>query len=231
MHLLYADESGTIADPSQRFFVLAGIAVPEKVPHWIEQDLNQIAQRFDANEPHSVELHGSPMRSGNGRWRGHQRANREKAIVDALTIGVRDRSPHHARLFAAVLEKQNFAGQDVAQVAFEQLSSRFDQFLRRLHQKGDTQRGLILFDKCSTERRIQTLAREFKYAGHSFGVTRNYAEVPVFIDSHASRLIQLADLVAYAIFRNFEYDDRTYFQHIERCFDSDGGVIHGLYER
>jgi hypothetical protein len=136
------------------------------------------------------------------------------------------------RLFAAVLEKRNFSGQDIAQVAFEQLSSRFDQYLGRLHRlHQNTQRGLILFDKSATEMRIQTLAREFKYSGHTYGVTRNFAEVPVFLDSRSSRLIQLADLVAYAIFRKYEANDDRYFRGIERCFDSEGGVVHGLYVR
>lgn len=229
MYLLYADESGSIGDPTERHFVLAGLSVFEREPHLLEQELNQIASRFDANDPHSVELHGSPMRAGKGRWRHHPKPDREKAILDALAIGICKRHPGQVRLFAAVLNKQNHAGQDVAQVAFEQLSSRFDQFLGRLHQKGNTQRGLILFDKSSTETRIQTLAREFKISGHTFGRTRNYAEVPVFIDSKASRLIQLADLVAYAIFRRFEFNDTRFYDLIADCFDSDGGVMHGLY--
>jgi hypothetical protein len=231
MHLLYADESGSIGEPTERFFVLAGLAVFEREPHWLEQDLDRIAARFDSDQPHLIELHGSPMRAGKGGWRRYSKAAREKAILDALQIGIRNRYPHKTRLFGAVLEKKNFSGQDIAQIAFEQLSSRFDQYLGRLHQTGNTQRGLILFDKCSTEQRIQTLAREFKYAGHSFGVTRNYAEVPVFIDSEASRLIQLADLVAYAIFRKFEHNDSVFYDVIASCFDSDGGVVHGLYVR
>jgi hypothetical protein len=231
MYLLYADESGSIGDPTERYFVLAGLSVFEREPHWLEKDLEEIAKRFDPLDPQSVELHGSPMRAGKGKWRHHPRHVREQAILDALSVGVCNRHPGHVRLFAAVIEKKNFAGENIAEIAFEQLSSRFDQFLGRLHQKGNTQRGLILFDKSSTEDRIQTLAREFKVAGHSFGKTRNYAEVPVFIDSQASRLIQLADLVAYAIFRRFEYDDSRFYDLIANCFDADGGVVHGLYCR
>ena len=153
-------------------------------------------------------------------------------MVDALSFGIAKYHPRDVRLFGAVLDKQNFAGQDIAQVAFEQLSSRFDQYLGRLYrEKNNRQRGLILFDKSATERRIQTLALEFKYTGHTFGVTRNYAEVPVFIDSRASRLIQLADLVAYGIFRKFEHSDSTYYDIFSHCFDAEGGVIHGLYSR
>lgn len=231
MYLLYADESGSVGDPTERYFVLAGLSAFEREPHWLEQELEQIAKRFNSEQPQTIELHGSPMRAGKGRWRHYPKQDREQAILDALDAGVCKRHPGQVRLFAAVLEKKNFAGQDIAQVAFEQLSSRFDQFLGRLHQKGNTQRGLILFDKSSTEKRIQTLSKEFKTSGHSFGKTRNYAEVPVFIDSQASRLIQLADLVSYSIFRNFEYGDSRFFDLISDCFDSDGGVVHGLYLR
>ena len=172
------------------------------------------------------------MRTGRQGWDQYPKSDREQAVLDALKCGVVDRPARYVRLFGAVLEKKNLAGEDIAKVAFEQLSSRFDQFLSRLHNlKDDTQRGLILFDESSTEQRIQTLAREFKYAGHSYGVTRNYAEVPVFLDSCASRLIQLADLIAYALFRHFEHGGSKYYQVIKNRFDAEGGVVHGLYRR
>jgi len=159
MHLLYVDESGLVTDTAQRYFVLAGLSVFEREPHWIEKDLDEIAMRFNADEPQLVELHGSPMRSGKGLWRHVQRIDREAAIADAL------------------------------------------------------------------------MAKEFKAFGHSFGKTRNFAEVPVFVESQASRLIQLADLVAYSIFRHFEHRDSRFYDIISHCFDAEGGVTHGLYLR
>ncbi len=89
----------------------------------------------------------------------------------------------------------------------------------------------MVFDKSTTEQRIQNLAREFKYVGHRWGTTKNYAEVPVFLDSRASRLIQLADLVSYAMFRRYEHGDGELFDVIRNCFDTEGGVVHGLYEK
>jgi len=121
-------------------------------------------------------------------------------------------------------------GEDPVEHAFECLTSRFDLFLKRLHQKHNSpQRGLMIFDKSSTEQRLQTLAREFKYSGHAWGKTKNYAEVPVFLDSRASRLIQLADLASYAIFRHHERGDSQFYNVIKNCFDTEGGVQHGLY--
>ena len=169
------------------------------------------------------------MRTGRAGWDQYPQQQRNEAIVDALKQCVQKRK---LRLFAVVLRKENFSGKDIAQVAFEQLCSRFDLYLKRLHRtKGEKHRGLILFDKSSTEKRIQTMAREFKQTGHSYGKTRNYAEVPVFLDSRASRLIQLSDLVAYAIYRKHEHNDEQYYAVIQNCFDREGGVVHGLYVR
>jgi hypothetical protein len=232
VHLLYLDESGSVADPAQQHFVLAGVSVFERTAHWVEQNLNQVAARFNPQDIHAIELHGSPMRSGREGWKVHPLPSRLAAIKDALQVGVGQFHPKGIRLFGAVILKSALSGQDPVEHAFEQLASRFDRYLQRLYAKhGDAQRGIIIFDKSSTEQRIQTLAREFKYSGHTWGKTRNYAEVPVFLDSRASRLIQLADLVAFALFRVYEHQDATFFDVIKHCFDSEGGTEHGLYIR
>lgn len=232
MHLLYLDESGSVADPKQQYFVLAGVAIFERKTHWVEQPLNAIAAQFSPSNPNSIELHGSPMRSGSDGWRNHPREQRISAIQEALKKGIAESFPAGVRLFGAVVKKSALVGSDPVEHAFEQLSNRFDLFLKREYAKYDNpQRGLILFDKSSTEKRIQTLARDFKYSGHAWGQTRNYAEVPVFLDSKASRLIQLADLVAFALYRHFEHNDDTFFDVIKDCFDKEGAVQHGLYVR
>ena len=176
MYLLYLDESGSVSNPADTHFILAGVCILEKQTHWVEQDLNKI-----------------------------------------IHLG-------------AVIKKSLLMGEDPVEHAFEQLSSRFDLYLKRRHKKhNDTHRGLILFDNSSTEQRIQTLSREFKYSGHRWGTNKNYAEVPVFLDSCASRLIQLADLIAFALFRHFESNDSSHYDIIKDRFDQEGGVQHGLY--
>ena len=117
----------------------------------------------------------------------------------------------------------------IVEVAFEQLASRFDQYLMRLHRKGDTQRGIIIFDKSTYEASLQSLATDFRTVGHRWGVIRNFAEVPLFLDSKASRLIQLADIISYITLRHFERSDSYFFTMIQKRFDSEGGIVHGLH--
>jgi hypothetical protein len=230
VHLLYLDESGCVGDPAQKYFVLAGVSVYERATHWVERELEQIAQRFNASDPRLVELHASAMRSGRDGWKQFRLDARLNAIKDALYNGVSKQNDKSVRLFGAVVKKSALHGKDPVDMAFEQLCHRFDLFLARLYAKhDDPQRGIIVFDKTSTEKRIQTLARDFKATGHSWGKTRNYADVPVFLDSRASRLIQLADLVAFSLFRFHEYNDDSFYRVIRDRFDSEGGVQHGLY--
>ncbi len=229
MHLLYVDESGHASDATQKYFILAGISIFERKTHWIEQKLNDIAAHFEPNNPHTLELHGSPMRSGRAGWRRVPKLDRETAIKECLKVAISDQHFGAVRLFGAVVNKSKSSGVDPVLDSFEQVTSRFDMFLQRLHMKGDTQRGLMLCDESSTEQRIQTLAREFKYSGHTYGKTRNYSEVPVFLNSRASRLIQLADLVAYSMFRHYEHGDSQYFDIFKHRFDTEDGIQHGLF--
>lgn len=50
----------------------------------------------------------------------------------------------------------------------------------------------------------------------------------MFVDSKATRLIQLADLVAYSIFRYHERQDNRFLPLFSHKFDRDGQQVHGL---
>lgn len=142
MYLLYADESGAVADPSQPYFVLAGVAVFERATHWIQRDLDQIAARFNPDVPQSVELHGSPMRGGRDMWRSYPFAHRLEAIKDALRLGVDGAGRPACTLFAVVIRKSALSGVDPVEFAFVKLSSQFDLFLRRRYLKTRTSSGV-----------------------------------------------------------------------------------------
>ncbi|MGH7736499.1 MAG: DUF3800 domain-containing protein [Candidatus Tyrphobacter sp.] len=69
MHLCYIDDSGTAEDPSTKVLVLGGLSIFERQSHWISRGLDTVAARFNAEEPHLVELHSGPMYHGRGEWR------------------------------------------------------------------------------------------------------------------------------------------------------------------
>jgi Protein of unknown function (DUF3800) len=226
MHLLYLDDSGSVGNPSDKHVILAGMAIHEKRGHWLSQSLNDLAHRVWPGSS-SLEFRGTDIRGGKKHWRGIGKAEREQVYKEAL--GIIAASPKDGvRLFAAAVHKIACSPDDPMEFAFEQMCSRFDRFLTRLHRKGDTQRGLIILDKSSYETSLQGLAKDFAIDGHRWGDLHNIAEVPLFVDSTATRLIQFADLIAHAVRRYYDAGDDSLFNIIKDRFDSEGGVVHGL---
>ena len=225
MFFLYVDESGNPARPNQEHFILAGVTVFERKTHWLSRDLEKIAASFDKYGIGPEELHGYPMWNGKSPWRKVPETERRGAIQEAL----RQIDGKHCRIIASVVNKKAIAPEDPVRHTFQHVITRFDQFLARQYQHhADPQRGLLVCDKSQKEYSIQAMAMEFKTEGRRKEKLHNMAEVPVFVNSKATRLIQLADLVAYALFRKYERNDDTLFKIIEDKFDAFGGTQYGL---
>jgi len=225
MHLLYLDDSGAVSNPADTHVILAGLAVFERKPHWLSNQLERLAQEIWPDSPHTLEFRGNAIFCGRGKWRGVDRQQRVDAYKTALGYLA---NSYDVRLFGAAVHKGTISPDDPMEFAFEQMANRFDRFLGRLHRQGDTQRGLIVLDESSYETSLQILAREFRMLGHRWGQLYNMAEVPLFVNSLATRMIQYADLVAYAVGRYYQKGDSTFFDLIAHKFDTAGGVLHGL---
>ena len=227
MHLLYLDESGHPNDPATEFFVLAGFSVFERSMHWLDSAITPIAARFNPACPSDIEFHGAPMRGGKEYWRDIAPADRVQAVVDVLAL-LGDQQMK-LQVFASVIEKSTMPQDQILTKSFEHVASAFDQQLTNLWtRRKDPQRGLVIFDRTSYEEKLQALSSLFKHQGHSQGKLRNFCEVPLFLDSKASRLIQMADLIAYWIFRYFQSGDDRGFRLIEPYFHTDRRRAVGL---
>lgn len=205
--------------------MLAGVSIFERQAFFLSRKLDAIAARFDARNPSGVELHGSPMLQGRGLWKSYVRAERTAAIADALAEAAN--WSNGLRLFGVAIHKASYPD-DPMHLGFEQVCSRFDMFLKRRYREADAQRGMIIFDKSTYEGALQSLTADFRTSGHRYGILRNLAEVPLFLDSRTSRMIQLADLVAFALYRHFERGDDRFYRIIQHRFDRDDGRTHGL---
>lgn len=227
MHLLYLDDAGSVGNPGDKHFVLAGIAMFERQTYWLQVALDQLAEklalRLNNPEPERLEFHGNPIRKGNGWWRKMGPSERRSVITDALLAARTLRGQWG--LFGVVVDKSALSPDDPIEYAFGQICRSFDEFLQRLHHAGDSQRGLIILDKSAQETRLQSLATEFRTLGHQWGITRNLVDVPLFVDSTATRIIQYADLVSYALWRKFEQEDDEFFDAISGFF-SRGSLHH-----
>lgn len=224
MYLLYVDESGTPESADEKYFVLGGIAMHEQRPYWLSEGLNKLEQKFfSAGE--KVEFHAQAITAhADEPWHSMSSQSRT-AILDDLCTAISTSGPKVA-LFGVAIEKSS--NHEPVLRAFEEICNRFDLYLKRLHAQGDTQRGLIIFDESRYESTLQTLLKHYRETGTRFGKVKNFADVPFFADSKSTRMLQLADLVAYAVFRRYERSQTWLFDKLIGKFDVEDGVIHGL---
>lgn len=230
MHLLYLDDAGSASNANEEYLVLGGVSIFEAQAHWFTQEMDNLATTINPANPHSVEFHASDIFSRRELpWRGMSREEAQgviKAVLDILK-----RSYDTARAFACAIHKKSFPERDPTELAFEDLCSRFDLYLNRLRGQGDRQRGILILDESTHETTLQRMAAEFRTLGTRWGVVRNLAETPLFVNSRVSRLVQLADHVAYAVFRRYNAGDTKYFDIIAAKFDSFDGIVHGLVHK
>lgn len=230
MHVLYIDDSGSVSNANERFFVLAGVAVYETALYHLIKAVDDCVVGFKLGPAEEIELHATDIYGGRGSpWSTiKQRAPREQLLN--CIIGTLIAQPATSRLFSVAVDKQAIAPNDPVQTAFEEICNRFNLFLQRDNYRSNrTNKGLIVMDESRHEKPLQALARYFRVNGARWGKFKNLAEVPLFVDSKATRLIQLADLVAWSTFRRYEFQDGRFFDPLIPKFDADGGVIHGLY--
>jgi hypothetical protein len=233
MYLLYTDDSGLATDKSCKNCVLAGFAIHETQTYWVQRAINEMIRRWIGTT--DIELHGTYMRTGKGAWRNIPEPTRQGLFMAVLDY-IAQNYPKQFILFGAAINKASYQGHSsLSEELFAQVVSRFDMFLGRKHTRNkEPARGIVIFDKSTSESQFQAWSRMFQEMGNQWGnKLHNFSEVPLFLDSKISRLIQIADIIAYSLFRKYEHGDDKYFSKIQRCFDTDkvAGLTHGLYIR
>jgi hypothetical protein len=227
MHVLYLDDAGSAGNPGEDYLVLGGISVFEAQSSFLTFELDKLASDISPSNPHDVEFHASEIFSRRAAPWDKMSKDEAKGILKAV-LGVLANSYNSAKAFACAVHKPSYPNRDPMQLAFEDLCSRFDRYLSRMHAAGDRQRGMIILDESTHETTLQQMARNFRTLGTQWGVIRNLAETPLFVNSKASRCVQLADHVAYAVFRRYNAADTQYLDIIASRFDAHENVIHGL---
>lgn len=228
MHLLYLDESGNENDPTDRYFVLGGLSLFERQTFFLTQAIDAVQQRHFPNSP-PIAFHASEIRAGRGIWRKVDPARRKQVLVDL--IAEVQASPDKGRsLFAAAVEKDRTVYGEVAvEAATEQVCQRFDILLKRqYHDLEDPQRGLIVFSEGRFDARAKLWVKGFHQRGTRWGAINNLADIPYFAAMKESRLLQLADLVAHAVWLLYEKQDASLARPLLPHFEERSGTLHGL---
>jgi hypothetical protein len=249
VYLLFLDESGTHGKAAP-VFVLGGVAVHER-------DAPHLAKRVDANLTYRLapqglnardfELHATAIRSGKDEWKAVSATLRTTILGStyhsiASYCCVDPRNP--VVLFGAVVDSRY---QDREERAYELVLNKFDEMLdASFRLSGDRQSGLVVHDRrvvdtplrsslgrsrtVSPEHRIQEWTREWQEVAGKVGRLHNLADVPLFADSKASRLVQVADFVCWGLWRYYGIPqrDERWIRDLWPNFHATDGAMHGL---
>ena len=132
-------------------------------------------------------------------------------------------------LFTESSDKTAFKGIAPRTPPFEEA---FAQVVSRLHRFLSTQNprehALLVQDRNEVmAKRLTTLMREFHRQGTRWTTLPLIIETPLFVDSHLTSMVQVADLCAYAVRRFCENGERPLFDIILPRFHSQNGRMVG----
>jgi hypothetical protein len=103
----------------------------------------------------------------------------------------------------------------------EDLSSRFDLFLRRRYAEGAPSKGIIIADphKESLCKALKASHQLYQRRGTRWDTLYNLIETVFFLESHESPGLQFADLASYALWRLVAANDNSIATLITNLFD------------
>ncbi len=229
MYLLYVDESGSPGNAGEHF-VVGGLAVHESDVEPLRRALQRIVDAYLHPHLAGLELHAQPLRSNRKPWSGIPRQVKAELLkrIPALLGSFKPPSTRPYSLFAVVKAPSAVPQADPLERCFEELFLRFTQMLVRMKKQGDEQFGIAVADRARYESTLQPVVRKWREVGTRFAKLTRMVDVPLFVDSSATRLIQLADFVAHGVFRMYQAGDDSLFAPLLPAFDEANGVKHGL---
>jgi len=231
MYLFYIDESG---DPNgwnvQDNFVLAGIAIYEGQIRSLSNELNRIQESHFPGISVPIEFHAQHIFKAKGRFRKWEKERRFTLLDDIFNVIENAKYPGLITFAASIHISAVTNGNQALRDCLEAICDRFNTFLVRQFKKGYPDKGLLIIDRSGRDRRIREIMSEFEQHGTERGYLGNIVDMPYFADSSHTRMLQLADFIAFACGRFFNSQDETYITKILTKIDrpSRDGPIVGL---
>jgi hypothetical protein len=220
MYLFYLDESG---DPGEwnvkDNFILAGVAIHEGQVRRLSEELRKVQQNFFPSIRIPVELHAQHIHSGKGRFRIMPPDQRSALLNAAYQVIGNAGFPNLIAFITAIHVSAVTSPVQALRDCLEDICQRFNTFLVRQFNAGYRDKGLLIMDRSGRESRVRELMAEFDAQGTSRGYLGNIVDVPYFADSSHTRMLQLADLLAFAGGRYFNANDCNYLNMVSCRID------------
>lgn len=239
MHILFLDESGTPPKPNTEYpkrFVVGGLIIPETAWHAIRDGLQGLKIRHKIRGEIKWRYFAPTNDDARNPMRGFDPIARNAIRADVYRLIAHHKS---VKTMACVVStKAAYAMQsvtcqeDVYSLAYKGVTERFQYYLQDISKiTGRKEFGIIVSDHRG-KKDDKALIAEHQKLLHSTGqfISKydNLIETLFLTPSNLSIGVQLADMVAGAIWRNFERSDSEWFGFVEPTLRrSAGGVTDG----
>jgi hypothetical protein len=214
MYVLYLDESG---DPTSwqvnKCYVLGGVAVFEGEIRGLTNQLADIQAKYFQEGP-PIQFHITDIRKGRDCFGRLPFETRKQLIDNVYSVITEARFPSTVT-FATAIDRSSARGANQARkVTFEDVTNRFNTFLVRQHKGGHTEKGLLVIDENRAEQ-YREIFDEFQEGGTRYGYLGNITDIPYFAKCRHSRMLQLADFVANAVYRYYQHGDERNLNYFD----------------
>ena len=238
MQLLFIDESGTIPPKSKikniNQFVLGEIVIPSGIWHEVDKELAVLKQQFKITGEikwryFSPGSKSSPISHLNANEKERLREELYKLITKFKAI----------RLICSIVdvkeayEIESIQGENgLYWYAYKQITKRFQYYLQNLSRTVGTKiNGIIVCDhrQPKDDYQLRVLHQRLLTGSKKhFSIYENLVEGVFLAPSHLSVGIQLADMVAGAVYRKFSSEDSRFYDLLATSFrKSASGKVEG----
>lgn len=219
MFILYVDESGDPGAAGTKHQVVLGVGLHELQIQSITRRIEAVVKRHLPQRLHQANLHATDIRTGKRDFRGISKANRQKILEEVFGI-IDEPASKGIALFASVVSKANLkSGENSYAIAIEDVYNRFDWFLKRAKADYGEQRGIVVVESTKLRGTVAPLLDGWRKGGTSWAASiERIVETPFFLDKGSTRLLDLADFFSWAVFRNYEFLDNSFFKMLEPHF-------------
>ena len=240
MHLCFVDESGSPAKLGRerpKFFVIAGLIIPEEKWHGIANKLTGLKSQFHYRGELKWRFFAPQNTDDDNPMLGWEQVNRDKFRAAIFNIVTGDKSVNIvAGVSEAAIAYQLANVNETADIYFRTykvVTERFQYLLQDITRaSGRRAHGIIISDHRgkgddeAMRTQHQRLVEENRLFTSTYG---NLIEGLFLTPSHLSVGVQLSDMVAGAIGRRFEAnDDRWYSQIVSAIRKSPTGKVDGF---
>lgn len=238
MQILFLDESGTIVAENKqhsKYFAIGGVIIPEDYWHDIYKKLKEIKKIYKINSEIKWRFF-SPHNNDDNNGLKHLSFEDKNKVRNKLYEII---SSYKSVKIVSVITDIEMAYQlpyikdkdDLYWYSYKQVIERFQYHLQDLSREtGTTFNGLVIIDNrlSCDDNRLRNLHHNLLVAERdNYSNFNNLVEGLFIAPSHLSVGIQLADIVAGAIYRKYEKKDDVFFDKIKTSIRNKNGVVEG----